>query len=383
MTHRLHLHSHEFHPKQGGIGRYCRELALAAARMGRPVSLHGPRQATRPPADPTEAAGGYRLHCGRHGASHRPLNLWQSRQALARILRKEVDGRHLLAEPGPILAYGLLPAAHYHEAPVRLVLHGSEVERWAAWPWGSGRIARRAMLSARALIAPSHSVRERILECFPETADKLQVIPHALPETFRKAAECQVPVDRSADRTDRHLHLIAVGRIHPRKGFDHVLQALALLPSEDKQRLRLTIAGARSDEAYRQQLTKKAHRCGCPVDWRLDPDDDELAALYRAADLFVLTSLPRKHSVEGFGLVYLEAGAFGLPAIAYPTGGVADAVRHGETGHILKARDPQLLAESIHYFQQNPAARREMGARARQRALSRSWEDIVKETIGE
>lgn len=381
MTHALHIHSHEYFPKQGGVGRYCREFALASGRLGWRVTLHGPRPAARPPGDPAETAGGYALDCGRHGRSHRPLNLWLSRERLAGILKRSPTARHLLAEPGPILAYGLLPEAKGHAARVRLVLHGSEIERWATWPWGSGRIARRALKRAEAVLVPSRPVRDRLLEAFPEAKGQVLVVPHALPEGFRAAATQHTATARHEANTRSALHLLSVGRIHPRKGFDQILQALAHLAPRDKQAIRLTIAGARSDEGYRRQLQAAASSCGCRVDWRLDPDDAELATLYRSADLFALTSLPRRHSVEGFGLVYLEAAAFGLPSLAYQTGGVGDAVSHGVTGHLLPPGEPMQLAESLRFFLRNPEARCEMGARARSQALSRTWENVVRESL--
>jgi phosphatidylinositol alpha-1,6-mannosyltransferase len=54
--------------------------------------------------------------------------------------------------------------------------------------------------------------------------------------------------------------------------------------------------------------------------------DAELDRVYAQADVFALTSIDHGHSVEGFGLVYLEASAHGLPVVAHRVGGVAEAV---------------------------------------------------------
>ncbi len=58
--------------------------------------------------------------------------------------------------------------------------------------------------------------------------------------------------------------------------------------------------------------------------------DDRLGEIYAQADIFAMTSMPHRLSVEGFGLVYLEAGAHGLPVVAHAIGGVPEAVLDGQ-----------------------------------------------------
>jgi phosphatidylinositol alpha-1,6-mannosyltransferase len=63
--------------------------------------------------------------------------------------------------------------------------------------------------------------------------------------------------------------------------------------------------------------------------------DEELAAVYDRSDIFALTSVEHGQSVEGFGLVYLEAAAHSLPIVAHRVGGVSEAVRDGVTGLLV------------------------------------------------
>ena len=75
--------------------------------------------------------------------------------------------------------------------------------------------------------------------------------------------------------------------------------------------------------------------------------DDELAQIYDRADIFAMTSVHHGESVEGFGLVYLEAAAHGLPVVAHDVGGVSEAVLDGETGLLVPPDRPAQLAAAF------------------------------------
>ena len=90
----------------GGIGRYCHELARGAAKLGWVVTLVGPKSADHPPSKNSQA---YHIRNGVHGHSLGLINLWKSRNQIADEFLMDTESLHLLAEPGPILACGLLP----------------------------------------------------------------------------------------------------------------------------------------------------------------------------------------------------------------------------------------------------------------------------------
>jgi glycosyltransferase involved in cell wall biosynthesis len=74
---------------------------------------------------------------------------------------------------------------------------------------------------------------------------------------------------------------------------------------------------------------------------------------------------------EGFGIVYLEAGAFGVPSIAGAHGACPEVVLEGETGRCVKHGDVAAFAAAAIELLSNPAELRAMGARARARVLER------------
>ncbi len=373
MKPRLAIHTHEFYPKRGGIGTYCREIALGAAESGWDVTVYGPTHAERPANEPPQS---YQLRPGRHGSSHGAINLWRSRADLAAAFRDTPAALHLLAEPGPILAYGLLRQS-MPKPRVRLTLHGSEVERWAHSRTGVRKIAARSFQQAEQIILPSEAVADRLTAAFPSTGRKTKVVPHALPSLFRRAAKANT--EHSVNTGS--MRLLSVGRMHPRKGFDQILRALSRLPPSLSAAFQYTVAGARCRPSYERELRNLAGETGCPVTFLLDPDDATLVDCYRTADLFALTSLPHGRSVEGFGLVYLEAAAFGLPSLAYETGGVKEVVRNGETGILVPTGQIDLLASALQSFYQNRVSFQKMGLRAQESALTRNWRDVAEASL--
>ena len=91
--------------------------------------------------------------------------------------------------------------------------------------------------------------------------------------------------------------------------------------------------------------------------------------------------MPYRNSVEGFGLVYLEAGAYGLPALAYDTGGVSDAVHDGATGRLIRTGDISALTRQLQRWIEDPTPLQALGRAAREKALSRTWPDVVAASL--
>ena len=114
-----------------------------------------------------------------------------------------------------------------------------------------------------------------------------------------------------------------------------------------------------------------------------DIPDDQLSDIYAQADIFAMTSMPHKQSIEGFGLVYLEAGAHGLPIIAHAIGGVPEAVAHGETGLLVAPGDIAALTAAFAQLIADPALRHRLGEAGRIRAIRHTWTDAVQSLLGQ
>jgi glycosyltransferase involved in cell wall biosynthesis len=137
-------------------------------------------------------------------------------------------------------------------------------------------------------------------------------------------------------------HLIFVGNLIPRKGLHTLLAALASLPRDD---WRLTVAGSLDlDAAYVRCIRRQIETAGLAPRVTLlgSLSPQELAARCAASHLLAVPS-----SYEGFGIIYLEAMQFGLPAIAGTAGAAHELVRHGHNGFLAPPEDAAALARYI------------------------------------
>lgn len=129
--------------------------------------------------------------------------------------------------------------------------------------------------------------------------------------------------------------ILSVGRLVPRKGFDKVIEILPSLLAEGFD-IHYIICGRGVMEsdlkalAHRKEVIDKVHFAGYVP-------DKELAGYYAACDLFAMLTFfdSKAASIEGFGIVYKEAGYFGKPVIASRVGGVTDAVLNAENGFLV------------------------------------------------
>jgi phosphatidylinositol alpha-1,6-mannosyltransferase len=108
--------------------------------------------------------------------------------------------------------------------------------------------------------------------------------------------------------------------------------------------------------------------------------EEDLPTVYRAADVFAMLCRERWGGLEaeGFGIVFLEAAACGVPVIAGRSGGSHEAVVDGETGFVLDPGDVTVVAQTIERLVLAAARRARLGARARQFAVASSYDERVR-----
>ena len=145
--------------------------------------------------------------------------------------------------------------------------------------------------------------------------------------------------------------LLQVGRLDPRKGLDHSVQALAMLPGE----ARLDVVG-RGDSRYGVRLRALAEELGVADRVRLEGARPraELASVYAAADVALFPVVWQ----EPFGIVPLEAMACGTPVVATGTGGSASFLVDGGNCLLVPPGDPAALARAVRRLADEPALRR-------------------------
>jgi len=369
----LVLVTHEYHPHRGGIAVYAAEMARAAHDQGYAVEVWAP---ALPPGvmEPDWPFAVRRLPLA---GNHSLLSQWRiSRELLAQSTRL-ANVTLYIPEPGPLLAMLLLQYADtIRPARLMLTFHGSEIQRLASrriLRWTTGHL----LAKATRISVVSEYARGLLAQHFPAAADRVAVTPGALRDDLRHKQSS--PVNLPGAGTI----ILTVARLNPRKGQLEVINALKALPPERRASLEYWLVGAHGKENYDQLLNAAAATADFPVRFLGDIPDEKLGAVYAQADLFAMTPMPHKHSVEGFGLVYLEAGAHGLPIVAHAIGGVPEAVIDGETGLLVQPGDTAALTQAFDRLLGDPALRRRLGEAGRARALSHTWHDSALALFGQ
>jgi phosphatidylinositol alpha-1,6-mannosyltransferase len=160
--------------------------------------------------------------------------------------------------------------------------------------------------------------------------------------------------------------VVGTSRLVPRKGFDVLIEAAARLVVAHP-RLQVAIAGAGRD---RRRLERLAARRQAPVRFLGRVPDDVIAGLYGCADVFAMVCRSRWGGLEqeGFGIVFLEAAACGVPQVAGHSGGAEDAVVDGETGLVVtRPTQPAEVAHALARLLDDPDLRTTLGDAARRR----------------
>lgn len=173
--------------------------------------------------------------------------------------------------------------------------------------------------------------------------------------------------------------LLSVGRLIPRKGLAEFLATTFRdLAARDADTL-LLIAGSEAKDALNRrgrsvleciEAAIESNGLGNQVRLLGRVDDDKLQRLYAAADVFVLPLVAVHGDVEGFGMVSIEAAAFGTPTVAFDCGGVGDAVSNGKNGYLVPAQNYAEFSEAV-----TRSARGNMRDSAKAFALRFSWEN--------
>jgi glycosyltransferase involved in cell wall biosynthesis len=246
--------------------------------------------------------------------------------------------------------------------PYGIIAHDVEVYR------SRGRIndliRKGIMLREASWIAANSRHTKGLLEAWGIPSGKMKIVhPPISEQAIRQSKGGYLATE------DKEYKLITIARLVKSKGIDTVLQALRIL-DERAIPYRYIIGGDGPERKYLEGLAEelgmknKVHFLGYIK-------DEEKWSLLRNSDLFVMSSrVSHNDHHEGFGLVFLEAAAFGVPAVGSQSGGIPEAVLHGETGLLVPQESPKSLAEALVFLYDNPDTRRAMGKAGMKRALS-------------
>jgi len=267
------------------------------------------------------------------------------------------------------------------DRPYGLVLHGAEVTVPGRLP-ASRQLLGRVLRGARLVIAaggyPAAEAeraagRRLPIVVVPPGIDVDRFVPAEPALRASTRARLGIPLDARV--------VLGLSRLVPRKGFDVLIRASAVL-ARTRPDLVVAIAGSGRD---RERLERLAAAEKAPVRFLGRVDESDKPALYGAADVFAMLCRNRWAGLEqeGFGIVFLEAAACGIPQVAGASGGSAEAVEDGVTGVIV--RHPTDVAEAVGALARvldDPAHRAALGEASRARAVAEFSYDVLAARLG-
>jgi glycosyltransferase involved in cell wall biosynthesis len=227
------------------------------------------------------------------------------------------------------------------DVPFLLWSESNDVDARRRLPWVEAA-KRRYIASCHGYVVPGKSAA-KYLETFGVVPDKVFVAPNAVDvERFKLGAEqarCDPGLRERLGLPQRYL--LYVGRFVRSKGVLDLIAAYATLPEEIRREIGLVLAG---DGEARDELARVSRKISPgAVIFPGFLQRDQLPAFYALAEGLVFPT----HS-DPWGLVVNEAMACGLPVIATEVAGcVADMVREGENGYVVRAAAPEELARAM------------------------------------
>jgi phosphatidylinositol alpha-1,6-mannosyltransferase len=274
----------------------------------------------------------------------------------------EIDADMVLLDPA--LPLGLI-GPHLNR-PYGLILHGAEVTVPGRLPL-SGPVLARTLRCAALIIAAGTYPLAEAERCAGRPLPAVVIPPGVDPARFQ-------PLDPDERRSARRSlgvgaeeFLVAtVNRLVARKGIDVLVQAASELAREGLP-IQVLIGGTGRQQ---DKLARLIVETGAPARLLGRLTNIDVARLYGAADAMAMLCHDRWLGLEqeGFGIVFLEAAAAGLPQVAGRSGGAAEAVEDGVTGIVVdQPRDHRAVARALRMLAEDPAWRVDLGRAARAR----------------
>ncbi|MFZ4515410.1 MAG: glycosyltransferase family 4 protein [Acidimicrobiia bacterium] len=356
------LVTNDFPPKVGGIQSYLYEL-------WRRLPADAVQVFTTPydGARAFDAAQSFRIRRARRSVLLPTRDLTRRVNALAREMQAD------LIFVDPMLPLGLVNA-HLDAAPNVVIAHGAEITVPGRLPIArqlakrvlrhtAGVLAAGGYPAAMAARVHGHALPTMIV---PPGVDVERFTPTAANGTERSELCARYGLDPARPI------VLGLSRLVPRKGFDVLIDAVGRI-GQDVQ----LVIGGKGRDRERLEHRAAARRIDARFVGRVD--DADLPALYRSVDVFAMLCRDRWAGLEaeGFGIVFLEAAACGVPQLAGRSGGAHEAVEDGVSGLVVDPRSVGEVTAALRLLLEDDARRAQMGLAARERAVAQFSYDVL------
>ncbi len=217
-------------------------------------------------------------------------------------------------------------------------------------------LSRNYFQKLTGIIAVSNYTKDYLLKYYPQIKPKVRVITNGIDlEEYR-------PLDLNKKPKNRMKQILFVGSIKRRKGILETVEALkCYYDNFSKDFIYNVVGDYNPDDDYYQEVLRKIKEYGLDekVVFQGKITAEKLRECYQNADLFIMLSININNQFEGFGLVFLEANASGVPCIGSKNCGAEEAILDGRTGYLVNPYNPKEIAEKINLILNQNSINRE------------------------
>jgi phosphatidyl-myo-inositol alpha-mannosyltransferase len=344
--------------RAGGVNSHIRAQARALRRRGHAITIFG--AASAPLEDGEIAVSGcvsFVVHGTETGIGVDP-RAWSR---VGRLLERErFDVLHVHE---PLMPVAPWCATLRSSVPIVGTFHTHREDGHPFYPW-SRALLEPLMRRVTRRIAVSDAARRTVARYFP---GDYEVVPNGI-----DVARFHASARRQRERSDDRRQVLYVGRLEPRKGVEHLIDAIAIAERQIPD-LRLAIVG---DGPDRDALTARARDARVDACFAGAVTDDQLPAYYHAADLVCSPAT----GGESFGIVLLEAMAAGRPVVATAIDGYVELVGDvGSGARLVAPGDAGALARELIALLADAPLRARLGAEGARFAARFDWDVVARQ----
>jgi glycosyltransferase involved in cell wall biosynthesis len=335
--------------RQGGIQRFCRALCLATGRWAK----HERASVSALVLNDNSAPDGRYVNGGFDRFVHAGRNKTKFVSGYLRMVAASrydlIVSAHVRLAPLALMAMALNP-----KVKTAVIAYGVEVWRPLS------RAQRAALKRADTVLSISDYTKDELLKRCSVPADKIKLFPCSLDPFWQAASDTAVADDSSPPMM---LSVVRMEKEDRYKGIDSVIKSLPAVV-RDFGALDYRVVG-QGDDVPRLKALAESLGVARYITFVGGLSDEDLREHYCRCSLFVMPS-----EKEGFGIVFLEAMAYGKAVVGGAHGGTPSVVREGETGLLVNRSDIEGLADALVRLLRDTSLRERMGRAGHERLLN-------------
>ncbi|MCE2404159.1 MAG: glycosyltransferase family 4 protein [Dehalococcoidia bacterium] len=384
------VHAHQIARHLARLGE---DITFVATSCPHPTTQHDwcpePQEMERFEATcgyPIERVHGASLGSGQWNSPSLVLGRLRFVWDLYRAVRRS-RAEYIVANQSPSMVAACCLVAKAARIPVVQTIHHVARDTGPGLNWRRRKwILHFILRAANANVCVSRDTEADVTNFIPSKRVRTTVIPNAVDvdavdawrEDAARAGEAMSTLRERAYPSGHRPVILTVARLIEYKGAQWVIGAMPRILAEYPD-ARYVVAG---DGPYRAELERTVKAVLPPglqgaVTFLGTVSESEKFALYDACDVFAMPS-----AVEGFGLVFAEAGAFGKPVVGCDVMGTTEAVAHGETGLLAPRADADAVGSAILRLLRDEKERARMGENGRRRVESMgSWRESARQYL--